>query len=227
MEKIKERLGDMGKKIDDSLSEFTNNVKEKTKDATKSMAKAAVKGTAKGATKIAMSVGKGIENKVKLYSEKVKRDIGIKKEMTPGQKAGVVVEKFIDTVAKGLGKFAERMEESQAKRFASPHELKIEGFDVLIGEGLDSAVSLERAGRCKSFVEPLKSDRKRLPYQLKDMRDEILKDVIRGACSNFHSLLNYLKNRKTVETRAEIDYLKREIQIIKEKMLEEEDGTGI
>lgn len=227
MEKMKEKLGDVGKKIDDSLSNLTNNVKEKTKEATKSMAKAAVRGTAKGATKVAMSVGKGIENKVKQYSEKVKRDIGIKKEMTPGQKAGVVVEKFVDTVAKGLGKLAERMEENQAKRFASPHELKVEGFDVLIGEGLDSAVSLERAERCKSFIATLKSDRKVLPYQLKDMRDEILKDIIRGACSNFHSLLSYLKNRKTAETRAEIDYLKREIQIIKEKMVEEEDGTEI
>ena len=176
---------------------------------------------------MAIKVGKTIEQKMKDYSEKVKKDIGIKKEMTPGQKAGVVVEKFVDTIAKGMGKIAEKLDENRAKRFATPQELRVEGFDLLMGEGLDKAITIQRAVRCKEFVTNLKRDKKVLPYQLKDVREEILKDIIGGACTNFNSLLNYLKNVKTVETRAEIDYLKKEIQIIRQKIMEEEEnGTG-
>lgn len=221
---MKDTLRGVGKKIDESISVVASNVKEKTKEATKSMAKAAVKKTAKGATKVAMSVGKTIEQKMKDYSERVKNDIGIKKEMTPGQKAGVVVEKVVDTIAKGIGKLAEKIDEKQAKRFATPQELRVEGFDVLIGEGLDKAISIQRAVKSKEFAISLRSNKKKLPYQLKDMREEILKDILRGACINFISLLNYLKNIKTAETRAEIDYLKKEIQIIKQKIIEEEEN---
>ena len=227
---MKEELGGIGKKMDDSISEIAKNIKEKTKEATKKVAKVIVKktaqGTAKAASKMAFSVEKTIEQKGKDYLEKVKRDIGIKKEMTPGQKTGAVVGKMVDNVVKGINILAKKLEDRQAKRFASPQELKIEGYGSLIGEGIDKAVSIDRATRCKEFINKLK-DKKILPYQLKDIRTEIINDAIRGACSNFYSLLNYLKNKGGIETKAEIDFLKKEIKIVKQKIMEEEDGTGI
>lgn len=226
MEKIKDKLGNVGKRIDESLSDLTDVVKEKTKEATKSMAKAAAKKTARGAVNVATSVGKGIENRVKQYSEKIRKDIGIKKEMTPGQKAGIVVERAVDMLASGLKRISERMEESQAKRFATSQELKIEGYNILIGEGLDKAISVDRVARCKMFIEKIK-DKSVLPYQLKDIRAELINDSIRGACTNFVGLLNYLKNKHGLETQAEIEFLKKQISIVKQKMMEEEEyGTG-
>ena len=229
MQNMKEELGGIGKKMDDSISEIAKNIKEKTKETTKKVAKAVVKktaqGTAKVVSKVAISVGKTIEQKVKNYSDKVKRGIGIKKEMTPGQKTGAVIEKVVDGIVKGINILAQKLEDKQAKRFASPQELKIEGYELLIGEGIDKAVSIDRATRCKEFVNKLK-DKKVLPYQLKDIRTEIINDAIRGACSNFYSLLNYLKNKGGIETKAEIDFLKKEIKIVKQKIMEEEDGTG-
>lgn len=230
MQNMKEGLGGIGKKIDDSISEIAKNVKVRTKEATKKVAKAVVKktarSTAKVATKVAMSVGKTIEQKMKYYSEKVKKDIGIKNEMTPGQKTGVVVGRVVDGIVKGINVLAQKLEDKQAKRFASPQELKIEGYELLIGEGIDRAVSVDRAARCKEFVKKLK-DKSVLPYQLKDIRTEIINDTISGACSNFFSLLNYLKNKGGIETKAEIDFLKREIKIVKQKIMEDENETEI
>lgn len=228
---IKDKLRGVGKIIDDSFAKVTGSIKEKSKEATKSMAKAAAKKTAQGAAKIVETIGTNVENKMKEYSEKIKSDIGIKREMTPGQKAGVVtgfvVQKTVDTIAKGINKLAEKMDERQAKRFATPQELRMEGHDILIGEGLDKAITIDRAERCKLFIKKLK-DKKVLPYQLKDIRTELINDAIRGANTSFQGLLNYLKTKKGLETEsiAEVNFIKKQIDVVKKKKMEEENGTG-
>ena len=217
MEKTKDKLEEVGKKIDDSIY----SVKEKSKRAAKLIAGTIVKKSAIGLIKATEAIGKGVGNQVKAYSTKIKSDIGIKDEMTPGQKAGVIVEKFVDFVGKGVSKVAEKIEEGQAKRFATAQELKVEGYGCLIGENIKGAIPVGRAINCKEYVKKLQSDKKALPYQLKDVRKEILDDVIKGASTNVHELLNYLTNIKSAGTRAEIDYLNKEINIVKQKLKED------
>lgn len=226
MNNMKNKFGDVGKKIDESISDVAASVKEKTKEITKSIAKKAVRKTGEGATKVAISIGKGIEGKAQEYTKKVKDSMGLKEGMTPGQKAGVVVERTVDMLVRGLDLISKKLEEKQAVKFASPNELKIKGFDALIGEGIKKAITIERASKCRIFVETLQSNRKLLPHQLKDMREEILNDTIKGGCTSLKSLLNYLMVKEGVKTKAEIDYLNREIKIIEQKIKEEENGTG-
>ena len=221
MEKTKDKLEEIGKKIDDSIY----SAKEKSKRATKSIAGTIAKKSAAGLIKATEVIGRSVGNQVKAYSTQIKKDIGIKDEMTPGQKAGVVIEKLVDFVGKGVNKVAEKIEEGQAKKFATIRELKVEGYDCLIGQDAKGAIPVGRAVKCKEYVKKLQSDKKVLPYQLKDVRKEILDDVIKSASTNVYELLNYLTNRKSAETRAEIDYLKKEIDVVKQKLREEKDDT--
>lgn len=221
MVKMQKKLEGLGKKIDDSLT----GVKEKSKEAGKAVAKAAVRKSVQGAASVAMSVGKGVEAQVRNYSKKAKAEMGIREGMTAGEKTGAVVGKVVDFIGVGIGKIADKLEEKQSKRFANPTELKVEGYDVLIGENLNSAIGVNRAARCKEFVKQMQADKKTLPYQLKDMRKAILSDIIISASTDFEELLYHLKNREDLLTKAEINYLTKEIKIIEQKIKGEGIGT--
>lgn len=208
--KMKDYMKNLGKEIDKAMV----GAKEKGKEAAKSAAKAAAKKAATGAVNTTKAIGNGIQSQIKSGAESIKEKLEIKDEMTAGEKVGKVVEKTVNGIGTVLGKLSDKIKEHEAKKFASPAELRVQGYDILIGEDI-GAVTTGRATACRAFFQILQKDKKHLPYKLKDYRKQILEEVIRSASVTTDELLQYLLNKDIPEALAAIKFLEKEIEIVK------------
>lgn len=169
-----------------------------------------------------------IEEQIKKRGDKIKTKLEIKDDMSIGQKMGKVMgkitEKSVDILAvgikKGMKTIEKKMDETQSAKFASPAQLKMDNFEELIGENKNGGITAEKAETCKYFVKMLK--RKLSPR--KETTKEIVKDAIKSASVNPDELLNYLKNEKTVNTKAEVEYINKEIRVLVEKFVVKKGG---
>ncbi len=200
---MKKKLGKVGKDLDDSIKKTTNKA---TSVASKA-AKYAGRKVAEGAKDTLEMAGAVIGDKIEQGSNKIKEKLDIESGMSAGEKAGKVVEKIVDLLALGAKKIGEKIDEKQSSKFASPVQLKVNGFDELIGEARENAVGAERAEQCREFIKEIKKKF----VSKKEIRNELVRDVIQSASINSDDLYDYLKCGKTATTKAGVDYINREI----------------
>lgn len=205
---MKDKLGKIGKGIDKSIKEKENLGVRIAKETTKKV----LDSTATMAT----NIGKNIEEKIRGGTKKLKEGLKIKNDMTVGQKTGKVVEKIVDLIGEGVETVAKKISESQAEKFATVEDLKTKIDPTLLIGQERGAITKDRAEACKLFLSQVVQDKESLPYKLKDMRKTIIKDVIISASANWDELLEFLLDKDVPESRAAIDFLEKEIKIVKE-----------
>ena len=206
--KMKDKLGKIGKNLDESIQNKTSIGVE--------IAKKTAKNVAIGAASVVTNVGKTIEEKAKKGKQDIKDGLEIKDDMTTGQKAGKVMEKFVDFVDKKIQDVTQKMSESQADKFATIEDMKTKiNPDILIGQE-KGAVTKERVNGCKDFLARIVKNKVALPYKLKDLRKTIINDIIISASTNWNELLKFLLDKEVPESTAAINFLEKEIKIVKE-----------
>jgi hypothetical protein len=143
-----------------------------------------------------------IKDKVVQEKKHIEQKLGLKEDMTFEQKAGKVTEKAVGAIKKGIDFIGQKMEETNAKRYAAVQDLMFE--DKIIGKNRNEAVTITRAEACKAFVAVIRQ-------HTEEIYKTIAEDAIESACVDYDELREFYLNTKVPITQAEIEFNKKKL----------------